>query len=142
MSRINRIPDVRYPKKVERRKRDYLRVHGVRTPPPDDTERASLSGATPFGFPKMTRGALPYLDSFKEKHTALTIITPRTIAYPIRICCPDEKKRKEPTFRRSPMVCPDTLSGHLLSWISKNSPQSWIALVIKLLTKNTKTYTI
>ena len=84
----------------------------------------------------------PYPDSLREKHTALTIITPRTIAYPIRICCPDEKKRKEPTFRRSPMVCPDTLSGHLLSWISKNSPQSWIALVIKLLTKNTKTYTI
>ena len=26
-------------------------------------------------------------------------------------------------------------------WIPKNSPQSWIALVIKLLTKNTKTYT-
>ena len=29
-----------------------------------------------------------------------------------------------------------------LPWIPKNSPQSWIALVIKLLTKNTKTYTI
>ena len=29
-----------------------------------------------------------------------------------------------------------------LPWIPKNSPQPWIALVIKLLTKNTKTYTI
>ena len=29
-----------------------------------------------------------------------------------------------------------------LPWIPKNSPQYWIALVIKLLTKNTKTYTI
>ena len=29
-----------------------------------------------------------------------------------------------------------------LPWIPKNSPQSWIALVIKWLTKNTKTYTI
>ena len=29
-----------------------------------------------------------------------------------------------------------------LPWIPKNSPQSWNALVIKLLTKNTKTYTI
>ena len=41
----DRIPDVRYPEKVERRKGDRLRVHGVGTPPPDDTERASLSGA-------------------------------------------------------------------------------------------------
>ena len=85
----DKIPDVRYPEKVERRKEDCLRVQGVGTPPPDDTERASLSGATPSGFPKRTRGALPYPDSLREKHTALAIITPRTIAYPIRICGPD-----------------------------------------------------
>ena len=29
---------------------------------------------------------LPYPDSLREKHTALANITPRTIAYPIRIC--------------------------------------------------------
>ena len=74
---------------VVRRKGDHLRVQGVGTPPPDDTDRASLSEATPSGFPKMTRGVLPYPDSLKEKHTALVNITPRTIAYPIRICCPD-----------------------------------------------------
>ena len=74
---------------VVRHKGDRLRVQGVETPPPDDTERASLSGATPFGFPKRTRGALPYQDSLREKHTALANITPRTITYPIRICCPD-----------------------------------------------------
>ena len=85
----DRIPDVIYPEKMERRKGDVLRVHGVGTPPPDDTERASLSGATPSGFPKRTRDALPYSDSLKEKHTTLANITPRTIAYPIRICCPD-----------------------------------------------------
>ena len=34
-------------------------------------------------------GALPYPDSLKDKHTALAIITPRTIAYPIWISCPD-----------------------------------------------------
>ena len=34
-------------------------------------------------------GALPYPDSLREKHTTLAIITPRTIAYPIQICCPD-----------------------------------------------------
>nr|CAN83030.1 hypothetical protein VITISV_024034 [Vitis vinifera] len=45
--RPDRIPDVRYPEKVERHKGDRLRVQGVGTPPPDDTERASLSGATP-----------------------------------------------------------------------------------------------
>nr|CAN61371.1 hypothetical protein VITISV_022932 [Vitis vinifera] len=82
-------PDVKYLEKVERRKGDRLRVHGVGTPPPDDTESASLSGATPSGFPKRTCGALPYPDSLREKHTTLAIITPRPIAYPIRICCPD-----------------------------------------------------
>ena len=34
-------------------------------------------------------GALFYLDSLREKHTVLVIITPQTIAYPIRICCLD-----------------------------------------------------
>ena len=64
-------------------------MQGVGTPPSDDTERASLSGATPFGFFKRTRDALPYPDSLREKHMALAIITPRTIAYLIQICCPD-----------------------------------------------------
>ena len=45
--------------------------------------RASLSGATPSGFPKKTRGALPYPNSLREKYTTLVNITPRTIAYPI-----------------------------------------------------------
>nr|CAN66442.1 hypothetical protein VITISV_011561 [Vitis vinifera] len=72
-----------------RHKGDRLRVQGVETPPLDDTECASLSGATPSGFLKRTRDALPYPDSLKEKHMALVNITPRTIAYPIRICCPD-----------------------------------------------------
>ena len=48
----DRIPDVGYLEKMERRKSDRLRVHGVGTPPLDDTEIASLSG-----FPKRTRGA-------------------------------------------------------------------------------------
>ena len=38
--------------------------------------RTSLSRATPSRFPKRTRGALPYPDSLKEKHTTLAIITP------------------------------------------------------------------
>ena len=56
---------------------DRLRVQGVGTPLPDDTERARLSGSTLSGFPKRTCGALPYPDSFREKHTALVNITPR-----------------------------------------------------------------
>ena len=51
--------------------------------------RASLSGSTPSEFPKRTRGALPYPDSLRLKHTALVNITLRMIAYPIRICCLD-----------------------------------------------------
>ncbi|WJZ90892.1 hypothetical protein VitviT2T_010007 [Vitis vinifera] len=58
------------------RKGDRLHVQGVGTPSPDDTECASLSGATPSGFPKRTRDALPYPDSLREKHTALVNITP------------------------------------------------------------------
>ena len=50
---------------------------------------AMLSGATPSGFPKRTRDALPYLDSLKrEAHDTRDHHT-RTIAYPIRICCPN-----------------------------------------------------
>ena len=58
---------MKYPEKVERRKGDRLRVQGVGTPPPDDTERASLSRATPSGFPKRTHGVLPYPDPLREK---------------------------------------------------------------------------
>ena len=54
-----------------------------------DTSRWNVGGATPSGFPKRTRGVLPYSDSLREKYTTLAIIIPRTIAYPIRICCPD-----------------------------------------------------
>ena len=40
-------------------KGDRLRVQGVGTPLPDDTERTRLFGSTPSGFPKRTCGALP-----------------------------------------------------------------------------------
>ena len=57
----DRISAVIYPEKMERRKGDYPHMHGLGTPPPDDTEHASLSGATPSGFSKRICGALPYL---------------------------------------------------------------------------------
>ena len=53
-----KVPDVKYPEKVERHKGDCLRVQGAGTPPPNDTERALLSGATSSGFPKRTRAAM------------------------------------------------------------------------------------
>ena len=59
------------------RKGDRLRVQGVGTPLPDDTECAWLSGSTPSGFPKRTCGTLLYPNSLREKHTALVNITPR-----------------------------------------------------------------
>ena len=72
----DRIPDVGYPEKMERRKGDRMCVHGVGTPPPDDRERASLSGATPSGFPKReahdtrehhtTDDSIPYPDMLSE----------------------------------------------------------------------------
>ena len=78
---LDRIPNVGYPEKMERRKRDRPRVHGVGTPPPNDTERASLSGATPSGFPKRTRGALPYPQG--EAHDTREHHTPDdSISYP------------------------------------------------------------
>ena len=40
------------------RKGGRLRVQGVGTPPPDDTECALLSSATPSGCPKRTRAAM------------------------------------------------------------------------------------
>ena len=142
--RPDRIPDVRYP---ARRKGDRLRVQGVGTPPPSDTERTSLSRATPSRFPKSTRGALPYLDSLREKHTTLVNTTLRTIAYPIRICCPDHwlmwaslaTSFRQPATTHIPPPS-DGVSGRpvrtSLPWIPKNSPQSRIALVIKKLSKH------
>ena len=56
-------------------KGDRQRVQGVGTPLPDDTECARLSGSTPSGFPKKTCGVLSYLNSLKEKHTALLNIS-------------------------------------------------------------------
>ena len=109
--------------------------------------RASLFGATSSEFPKRTRGALPYPDSLREKHTTLVNITLRTIAYPIRICCPDHwlmwaslaTSFRQPTTAHVPPPS-DGVSGRPVrtsfAWIPKNSPQSRIALVIKKLSKH------
>ena len=84
------LPNVKYPEKMEHRKRDRPRVHGVGTPSPDDTEHALLSGATPSGFPKRTRAAMLSRFPQGEAHDTREHHT-RTIAYPIQICCPDGK---------------------------------------------------
>ena len=122
-------PDAKYPDGMTEEKNSGCETSGW-----------NIGRATPSGFSKRICGALPYSDSLKEKHTTLAIITPQTIAYPIRICCPDHwlkcQALLQPTFRHPSMVCPDALSGHLLPWIPNNSPQSWIALVIKKLSKH------
>ena len=74
-------------------KRDRLRVQGVGTPLLDDTECARLSGSTPSRFSKRARSAMlsgstPFGFPQGEAHGTHEHHT-RTIAYPIRICCPD-----------------------------------------------------
>ena len=149
-------PDVKYPEKVKCRQTEFRMLNIRRRwkvgrieflPRWNELCRASLSGATPFGFPKRTCGALLYPNSLREKHTALVNITPRTIAYPIQICCPDHwlKWASLPTSFRQPAIAhilppSDGVSGRpvrtSLPWIPKNSPQSRIALVIKNLSKH------
>ena len=78
-------PDVKYPEKAERRRGDRPRMQGVGTPPPDDD--AIAIRIIPSRFPKRTRGT-------RDHHTRtiaypIRICCPDTIAYPIRICCPD-----------------------------------------------------
>ena len=131
-----------------RRKGDRLRVQGVRTLPPDDTEHASLfgaslSGATPSGFLKRTRGAFPYpelpqgeVHGTREQHTP-----DDSISYPDMLSGSLTKVSK-PCYVIPP-ACHSSRSAALrwcvrtsLPWIPKNSPQSRIALVIKKLSKH------
>ena len=51
-------------------------VLSVGTTPPNNTWRALLSGATPSGLPRRTRGAPP-IRTPQERHTALSDIIPR-----------------------------------------------------------------
>ena len=75
----DRIPDVGYSEKMERRKGDRLRVHGVGIhqeklhldSPRGYMQRVPLSGLTQEEAPDT-----------RDNHT-------RTIAYPIRMCCLD-----------------------------------------------------
>ena len=67
----------------------YIRNSVPPTFHPDVSHPEFFSAAIPSGFPKRTCDTLPYPDSLRLKHTTLVNITPRMIAYPIRICCPD-----------------------------------------------------
>ena len=116
-----------------RRKGDRLRVQGA-PQSPDDTEHTLLSGAL---HPDSPKGHTPqcYPDSLMEKHTALVNITPRMIAYPIRICCSDHWLKWASIAIAHVPPSSNGVSGRpvrtSLPWIPKNSPQSRIALVIK-----------
>ena len=106
-----RIPDVRHPGGMLAEQNSECETSGW-----------NVDGATPSGFSKRIYGALPYPDSLREKHTTLAIITPRTIAYSIWICCPDHWLKctslatsfRQPATAHVPppsVVCPDALSG-------------------------------
>ncbi|RVW63864.1 hypothetical protein CK203_055605 [Vitis vinifera] len=105
--------------------------------------RVWLSGATPSGWPKRTRGALPYPDSLREKHPALANIThpnDSISSYPDMLsgslshtpCIPNLLMEKD--FKASVLHVSELSIA--LPWIPNNSPQSWIALVIKKLSKH------
>ena len=106
----------------------------VITPPPDDTERASLSGSTPSGFPK------------EEAHGTCEHHTPdNSISY-LDMLSGSLTKASKPCYV-IPTAChnhvpppSDGVSGRpvrtSLPWIPKNSPQSRIVLVIKKLSKH------
>ena len=103
------------------RKGDCLRVQGVGTPSPDDTERGLLSGATPSGFPKRTCTAMLFGLPQGEAHGTRDHHTPDdSISYPDMLSGSLTKVHKpcyiiptvchSPHFRRLLMVCPDALS--------------------------------
>ena len=136
--------DVRYQEKMKCRRTEFRMLNIRRRwkvgqikvlPGWNELCRTSLSGATPSWYPKRTCGALPYPDSLREKHTALVNITPRTIAYPIRICYRDHWLKWASLATAHVPPPSDDVSGRpvwtSLQWIPKNSPQSRIALVIK-----------
>ncbi|RVW73725.1 hypothetical protein CK203_054958 [Vitis vinifera] len=135
-----------------RRKGDRLRVQGVGTRPPDDMERARLSGSTPFGFPKRICGALPYSDdsiSYQDMlsrsltkvskscyviRTACHRPCSTVIRWCVRTPCPDIFAPCIPDLLMAKDFKASVLHVSKLSiafpWIPKNSPQSRIALVI------------
>ena len=106
-----------------RRKGDRLRVQGVGTPPPDDTEHALLSGATPSGFPKRTRAAMLSGLPQGEAHDTHEYHTPDdSISYLDMLsgsltkvskpCCFIPKACHSPCSAAL-RKCPDALFGHL-----------------------------
>nr|CAN83693.1 hypothetical protein VITISV_030275 [Vitis vinifera] len=58
--------DVKYPDGMSAEKNSGCETSG------EGGTSQGLSGATPSGFPKRTRSALPYPNSLREKHTART----------------------------------------------------------------------
>ena len=113
-----------------------------RDPSPDDTERARLSKSTPSGFPKRTRGTLPYLDSLGRSPRHSRSSHPNdSISYSDMLSGSLTKVSK-PCYV-IPTACHSPRSAALrwcvrtsLPWIPKNSPQSRISLVIKKLSKH------
>ena len=109
-----------------------IRSNSIRIPQ-EDTQRASLSGVTPSGFPKKTRGALPYPEQLHPD-------SPRRHAarFPIRICCPDHwlKWASLATAHVPPLS--NGVSGHLCHGFQRILLNFWLLWWSKSY-KNTKT---
>ena len=116
------------------------------------------SGATPSWFPKRIHAAPDLSELRQEEAPGTCDHHTRTIAYPIRMCCPDGwlKRTSLATTFRQPAYTPCILVllmakdfkasvlhvselSIALPWIPKNSPQSWICFGDKKNYQNTKT---
>ena len=92
---------------------------------------------TPFGLPKRTRGALPYPDSLREKHTGTSEHHIWTIAYLIRICRPDHKLKwasLATSFRQSAIAHVNRLQSERTGMMASRLPRSLTAVYRVMMT--------
>ena len=122
------LPAVGYLNEVEfQLDRILLRVQGVGTPLPDDTERAWISGL-PGGKAAQCYPVQLHLDN--------SIYYPNMLSGWKTLTKVSERALLLSTFHRSPMVCPDALFGHLCHGFQRTLLNLRIALVIKKLSKH------
>ena len=146
------LPDVKYPEKMERHPRIVrvcmvqgpIRSNSIWIPQAGIAIRSNSIRIPQAGIAIRSNSIRIPQAGTRRLRTSHT----RTIASPIRTrhsrslshtsYIPDLLMEKD--FKASVLHVSELSIA--LPWIPNNSPQSWIALVIKLLTKNTKAYTI
>ena len=102
------------------------------------------SGSTPSGFPKRKGGAmLSEFSKRKDTQHSWTSHPDKSISYLDVLSVwktltkVSERALLQPTFRRSPMVCPDALSRHLLLlvfriFLWKRTSKLWFYMFLSL----------